>query len=361
MKPATSSVQPLLFVGGYAPATQQGLHAFRFDDATGALTARGSFTGIVNPSFLVAHPHRPWLYAVSETSQPNDGAPGAVWALRFEREPLTIQSVNHQPSGGDGPCHLQLDATGQWLFVSNYGTGSVRVLPIREDGSLGEMSDHAQHHGRGPNAQRQEGPHAHSATLSPDNRFAIIADLGLDQLVIYQFDAARGQLSPHGQMHTRPGAGPRHLAFHPNGRIVYVANELDNTVSMCAYDAANGALREVKTLETLPPNAPENIVADIHLSPSGQRLYVSNRGHNSVAVYAVNADGRLTRLAIPPCGGKGPRNFALAPSGRFLLAANQYSDEVSVLPVLAGAAELGAPCARAAVTRPACVQFVAGL
>jgi 6-phosphogluconolactonase len=347
----------LTFVGSYAASDQPGIQAFVFDEMTGALTACGSFMGVVNPSFLVVHPNGRWLYAVSETSERNDGAPGGVSAFRFEREPWAIQALNHQPSGGDWPCHLQLDATGQWLFVSNYGTGSAEVLPIRDDGSLGEMTDRVQHRGNGPNAQRQEGPHAHSATLTPDNDFAIIADLGLDQLVIYKFNAVAGKLRPHGQMHARPGAGPRHLVFHPNGRIVYVANELDSTVSVCNYDGVDGALREIQTLDTLP-QAMENTVADIHLSASAQRLYVSNRGHNSVAVYHVNTDGWLTRLAIPSCGGNWPRNFALAPGGRFLLVANQYSGEVCVLPLQNGADEIGAPVAGVAVPQASCVQFV---
>lgn len=352
-----ASTQPLVFVGGYAAAGQPGLHAFTFEEKTGALAALGSFAGVTNPSFLVVHPNQPWLYAVSETSQ-SDGAPGGVWAFSFEREPFAIRARNQQPSGGDWPCHLQLDATGKWLFVANYGTGSASVLPILADGSVGERSDHVQHSGSGPDKQRQEGPHAHSTTLTPDNGYALIADLGLDQVVIYEFDAALGRLTVHGQMQARPGAGPRHLAFHPNGRMLYVANELDSTVSACEYDAIKGSLREVQTLETLPPGAPENTVADIHISASAGRLYVSNRGHNSIAVYGVDKDGELTRLAVPACGGNWPRNFALAPDGRFVLVANQYSNEVCVMPLEIGAGEIGAPVARVAVPGAACIQFL---
>ena len=358
MEHMASSTQHLLFVGSYAAAAEPGIYAFRFDDETGALAAAGSFIGVANPSFLIVHPNKRWLYAVSETSRPNDGASGSVWALRFEREPWALQSINHQPSGGDWPCHLQLDATGGWLFVSNYGTGSVGVLPVLADGVLGEMADLVQHHGHSLNPERQEGPHAHSATTTPDGRFVIVADLGTDELAVYRFDSSAGKLGEHGRVKTRPGAGPRHLAFRPAGRRVYVANELDSTVTAYDYDTARGALRQIQTIDTLPSGVPENTVADIHISPSAQRLYVSNRGHDSIAVFDVEADGRLARVAVPSCGGKWPRNFALAPGGRFLLAANQYSDEVSVLPVLEGAAELGATCAHAAVTQPSCVQFV---
>jgi 6-phosphogluconolactonase len=357
MDDTTAAAQPLVVVGSYAAAAQPGIQVFRFDDATGALTACGSFAGVVNPSFLIVHPNRRWLYAVSETSQ-QDGAPGSVWALRFEYDPVSIQPVNQRPSGGDWPCHLQLDSSGKWLLASNYGSGTIAVLPIQADGSLGEMTDLIQHHGSSAHPQRQAGPHAHSAALTPDGRFAIVADLGMDQLLVYNFDPAAGVLGAHTHIDTRPGAGPRHIAFQPSGRHMYVANELDSTVSVYDYEASNGALFERQSIETTPPGVPENLVADIHLSSSGQRLYVSNRGHNSLAVFDVEAGGRLARVAIRPCGGKWPRNFALAPNGRFVLVANQYSDEVSVLPVLAGSEAIGAPVARAAVTQASCVQFI---
>lgn len=355
MEHTPSSRQAMLFVGSYAVPTQPGIHAFHFDVETGKLSAVGSFAGIANPSFLVVHPNRRWLYAVSETKQ-DDGAPGSVWAFRVAHEPWSLQPLNHRPSGGDWPCHLQLDATGRWLFVSNYGTGSVGVLPILPDGSLGEMADLVQHDGRGVHPQRQEGPHAHSATLTRDNGLVIVADLGIDQLVSYAFDATAGKLSPHGQTRTRPGAGPRHMAFHPNGHVLYVANELDSTVTVYAYDAANG-LYERQALNTLPPGARENTVAHIHVSSSARRVYVSNRGRNSIAVFDAAADGQLTRIAVPACGGNWPRHFALAPDERFMLVANQYSSELSVLPLRIGSDEIGAPAARAAVPQAACVQF----
>jgi 6-phosphogluconolactonase len=489
--------QQLVFAGSYAKSDQAGIHAFNFDAASGALTPCGSFAGIVNPTFLahsktvravteqgVTQDNGLVLYAVSETSLAEEGGPGTVWALRVEREPasdlVTIKPLNHQPSQGGEPCHLALDATGRWLIVSNYGTGSVGVLPVLPDGSLGEMTDHLQHHGssgvnaeRRESAGRQDGPHAHSTTFVPDNRFAIVADLGLDQLVVYKFDAATGKLSAHGHALTRPGAGPRHTTFHPNAQIVYVANELDSTVTAYAWDATNGELRELQTLDTLPsggssspsarasaraegeaaaaegidsrtavgtagsrvppggssqdsrtavgtagsrvpPGAPENYVADIHISAEGKRLYVSNRGHNSIAVFDVDAAGRLARVAVPSCGGNWPRNFALAPAGttrpaysagvppaasaaaapprpdgvresggpppagtrppaasaavresgglppggRFMLVANQYSDEVAVLQLLDGPDALGTPLARVAAPQACCVEFV---
>jgi 6-phosphogluconolactonase len=189
--------QHVLCVGGYAPADQPGIHGCTLDDATGDLTVRGSFVGVVNPSYLIVHPNGRWLYAVSETNQQQDGMPGAVWALRCTVEPWSIEPINHQISGGDLPCHLEINATGQWLLVSNYGSGTVSVLPILPDGALGEMTDLIQHHGSGPHHERQERPHAHSATFSPDQRFAIVADLGMDALLVYAFDSSAGRLSAH--------------------------------------------------------------------------------------------------------------------------------------------------------------------
>jgi 6-phosphogluconolactonase len=351
------TLQHVLYVGSYAPADQPGIQVCTFDDATGDLTVRGSFVGVVNPSFVIVHPNRRWLYAVSETSQ-QDGAPGAVWALRITREEWSMKSINHQMSGGDLPCHLEIDSTGRWLLVSNYGSGTVSVLPILSDGALGEMTDLIQHHGSGPNSERQEGPHAHSATFTPDQRFAIVADLGIDALQVYAFDSAAGRLLAPTRVSTRPGAGPRFKVFHPNGQYVYVAHELDNTVVVYDYDAANGRLRERQIVETLPPSVPESTVADILISPSGDRLYVSNRGHDSISIFEIEEDGRLARLAIRPCGGRCPRNFAFTPSGRFLLVANQESDEVVVLPVLDGEEALGAPVARTTVPGASCVHFV---
>jgi 6-phosphogluconolactonase len=354
----SSSTRHSLFVGGYAAVEHPGIHAFEFDAVSGALTPHGSFTGVANPSFLLIHPNGRWLYAVSETGLEDSGRHGAVWAFQIDRQSLALQPINHQSTRGDWPCHLEIDASGRWVFASNYGTGDIAIFPILGDGRIGEMKEFVQHFGHGPNPARQQGPHAHSATVTPDNRLVIFADLGIDQLVIYAFDAKTGKLTPHGATQTGPGAGPRHLAFDQGGQRLYVANELDSTVTVYEYDAVNGSLGALQTLGTLPPEPPENIVADIHVSSSGQRVYVSNRGHDSVAVYGVEEDGLLTRLAIPSCGGKWPRNFTLAPGGNFLLAANERSNEISVLPILAGAAELGAPVAHASVERPTCLQWL---
>ncbi|MGZ6353670.1 MAG: lactonase family protein [Ktedonobacteraceae bacterium] len=346
----------VLYVGGYARADQDGIHGCIFDDVAGELTVRSSFAGIVNPSFLSTHPNGHWLYAASETSEQNDGMSGAVWAFRCTNEPWSIEPINNQLSGGDLPCHLDINAKGEWLLVSNYGSGSVGVLPILPDGALGKLTDLIQHYGSGPNAERQEGPHTHSATFSPDQRFVMVADLGIDTLVVYSFDESKGRLHEPTHTSTRSGAGPRFKAFHPSGQHVYVDNELDNTVAVYEYDSESGGLRELQIIETLP--ADESKIAGIQISPAGDRLYVSNRGHDSICIFEIGIDGLLTLLSIRPCGGQCPRHIAISPSGRFLLVANQESDEVVVLPVLDGVEGLGAPVSRINALGASCVHFV---
>ena len=351
----TSNNQTLLLASGYSTADQPGIYALLLDQATGELTANGSFTGINVPSFLIAHPNKEWVYAVSETGQNSHGAIGEVWAFQVEREPFLLKPLNRQTTRGDWPCHLRLDRTGRWLITTNYGTGSAAIYPLLPDGSLGEMTDFVQHYGSGPNAERQEGPHAHSSIFAPDNRFVIIADLGIDQLVFYKFDSKDGKLVQHGSVNSQPGSGPRHLAFHPDGKCFYAANELASTVTFYEYDDTNGALIEKQSLSTIPPDAPENIVADIHISPDGKRLYVSNRGHNSIAVFDINNNGSLSLISTPSCGGNWPRNFALTTNGRFVLVANQYSNEICVMPIFDGKESLGSPVSRLALTGASCV------
>jgi 6-phosphogluconolactonase len=351
-----STNRTLVFASGYLTAEQPGIQAFLFDITTGELSASGSFTGINAPSFLILHPNKKWLYAVSETGQSSDGVSGEVWAFQVEHEPFLIKPINHQTSCGDWPCHLQLDGSGRCLITPNYGTGSAAIYPLLVDGSLGEMTDFVQHHCKGSNETRQEGPHAHSSIFTPDHRFAIIADLGIDQLCIYEFDASAGKLLLHSTVKSKPGAGPRHLVFHPNGKWFYSANELDSTVTFYEYEG-DGSLIEKETYSTIPAGPPENIVADIHISPDRKRLYVSNRGHNSIAVFDLNKDGRLSLISNASCGGNWPRNFAFAPDGRFALVANQYSNEICVLPILEDTEALGTPVARVTLTGVSCVQF----
>jgi 6-phosphogluconolactonase len=350
-----TAMGPIVFTGSYGAAGQAGLRAFAFDPQTGSLAPCGAYDGIAAPSFAAVHPSGRWLYAVSETGIDPDGTAGHVHALGIDRagEGVTFLPLNVQPSGGDLPCHLRVDPSGKWLIVTNYGTGSVGALPIQTDGSLGELSTLVWHAGRGVDPVRQEGPHAHSAIFTPDGAFVIAADLGIDRLMIHRF--VDGRLTPTAEVQSTPGAGPRHMAFHPNGRVLYVTNELNGTLS--AYNYTAGCMEERQTLSTLPDDPPENLAADLQVTPAGDRVYVSNRGDNSLAVFGATPEGDLRRLTLVNCAGNWPRNIVLAPGGRFILAANQYSGEVVTMPLLPDAGEIGAPAARTAVPDVTCVVF----
>ena len=352
-----SSPDERMLVGSYAAEDGPGISAFVATESAAGLQLDMTFTGIRNPSFLALHPAGNHLFAVSETGLRSDGAHGAVHAFRIERGPgvFDLVPLNERSTGGDHPCHL--DVGGNWLAVSNYGSGDVAVFPIERDGRLGEMADSARHAGSGPRADRQEGPHAHSAVFAKDSRFLLVADLGIDQIVVYAFDAATGSLVRHGNVATSPGAGPRHMAFHPDGSHLMVVGELDSSVTLYRYDAHAGGLSELQTLSTVPTHVGGNTAADIRVSPSGTHVYVSNRGHNSVAVFSFDPQHGLNRTAVRSCGGEWPRGLGLAPDGRHLVAANRYSNDVVVLPLLAGGSDIGEPIARVVVTQPSCVAF----
>jgi 6-phosphogluconolactonase len=343
---------PLIWTSSYAQPGDEGVRVWTLDAAANTLMPRGGFRGIANPTFLAVHPHGPWVYVAGETHS-NDNTPGTVWALRYDPDTFAVEEINHQPSDGDDACHVILDRAGKWVIVSNYSSGSVTVFPVQADGALGAASDHHQHQGTSADPERQEGPHAHCAIFSPDERYVIVADLGIDQLVVYTFDAERGTLTPHGHADAPAGAGPRHLVFHPNGTLLYAANELDSTVAVYEYDATNGTLRLRDVQTTLPPDSPESYVADIHLTASGDYLLVSNRGHNSLAVFGVEDDGGLTLLDTPSCGGDWPRNFAIAPEDHMVLVANQNSGLISILPL--DGATVGSARAQIAVPGASCV------
>jgi 6-phosphogluconolactonase len=256
-----------------------------------------------------------------------------------------------------------LDRTGKFVLVANYTSGSVAVFPMLKDGRLGEATSFVQHKGSSVNVERQNGPHAHAIAFSPDNRFAVVADLGLDQLLVYRFDAAKGTLGAAPQtVKTAPGAGPRHLVFSSDGRFLYVINELQSTVVTYSYDAASGALHELQRVSTLPQGfSGENTTAEIEIGPSGQFLFASNRGNDSIAVFAIDSRlGTLTAVETDSTGGKTPRNFVIDPSGRWLLAANQDSNDVVVFKIDAKSGHLAKTGETVQVPSPVCVRFVTG-
>jgi 6-phosphogluconolactonase len=363
--PIRSAAEPrelIVYVGTYTSAKSQGIYIFRMDLATGALTPAGVATGVKNPSFLAIHPNRKFLYSVSEIADLEGKRTGGVTAFAIDSSSGKLDMLNAQPSEGAGPCHLVVDRTGKTVLVANYGGGSVAALPIGDDGRLGKAASAIQHTGSSVNKKRQESPHAHSINVDPGNRFAVAADLGLDKLLVYRLDAATAKLTPNDPpaASVAPGAGPRHFAFHPNGKFAYVINEIHCTVTAFAYDGQRGALQEIQTITTLPHEVREGYsTAEVVVHPSGKFLYGSNRGHHSIAIFAIDAEtGKLTAVAHEPTQGKTPRNFAIDPTGQFLLAENQDSDTIVVFRIDAKTGELKATGHVAEVPTPVCVRFL---
>jgi len=347
----------LLYVGTYTEGTRsEGIYLVRMDRRSGELLHVGAVNGGANPSFLSIHPNGRVLYAVNELEQT-----GAVSAFAIETGTGALTRLNEQPSGGGAPCFVSVDKSGRVLLVANYAGGSVALLPIQPDGALAPAAQVVQHQGKGPNAERQEGPHAHCILPDPSNRFALAADLGADRVFVYRLDLEGRSLRhiEEGDAVIRAGAGPRHLAFHPTLPLVFVANELDSTVARLRFDSTRGALSPQGTLSTLPAGwTGTNYPADIHVASTGRTLYVSNRGHNSIAVFSVaESTGALALDQVVSTDGDWPRNFALDPSGRWLLVANQRSDSVVVFGRNPENGRLTPTRQRLALPSPVCLRF----
>jgi 6-phosphogluconolactonase len=329
--PAQAQNSWFMYVGTYTRAASKGIYGYRYNSASGKATPIGLVAETSNPTFLAVHPNHRFLYAVNEDSKYQDEAAGSVSAFAIDGVTGQLKLLNRVSSKGTGPCHVSLDHTAKWLFVSNYAGGSLAAYPVHDDGSLGEAANFFQNAGSSANAQRQAGPHAHVAMVSPDNRRVLVADLGLDQILSYRLDRAKG-LTPDTPPFTKvaPGSGPRHLVFSSDGRFVYLLNEIASNIIVFRYDAASGSLTELQTIKTLPDDfSGNNTTAEIELHPSGKFLYASNRGHNSIAIFSVDSTkGTLTALNRVSTQGKTPRNFAFDPSGSFLLAANQDTNNV---------------------------------
>jgi len=316
------------YVGGAASgqggAQPRGISLFRRDDTTGKLILQADFVSGKDPTFLKVHPNKQFVYAVIETVE------GGASAYALDQSGGGLTLLNSQPTNGVHPCHVNFDPAGKFMLVSNYSSGSLSVFPIQADGTLAPMSDCVFHRGSGPH-KNQERAHAHSMGFDPSGNFLLAADLGLDRILVYRLDQ-NGKLVLHtlsGAAMT-PGAGPRHFVFHPNGHILYSANELNSSVTVCQWDGEKGILVPVQTESTLPVDFQgENAVADIHLHPNGKTLYISNRGHNSLAVFQVAPDASLKAAGHVSCGGNWPRNFAVDPSGKWLYVANQRSGNLA--------------------------------
>ena len=345
-----------------ANSAAEGINLFRFDPATGRATQPAVVAKMQNPSFLARHPTRPLLYAISEVNEFGGEKAGAAAAFAIEAKTGRLTLLNRQSSGGPAPCYASVDHSGHALLVANYGGGSVASLPIESDGRLKPPACVDKHHGSSVNPRRQTGPFAHCFEADPANRFALAADLGTDKLMLYRLDAAKGTFTPNEPpfVQVAAGTGPRHVAFHPDGRFVYLINELNSTISVFRYDAVRGTPTAVQEVSTLPAgfHGP-NTTAEIQIDRSGRFVYGSNRGHNSIAIFAVDPEnGTLKSLGHQSTHGKNPRHFAIDPTGEYLLAANQDSNNVVVFRIDGRTGLLRPTGEEISVPMPVCVVIM---
>jgi 6-phosphogluconolactonase len=353
-----------VYVGTYTQegSTSKGIYAYRFDADTAKLTPVGLAAETINPSFLAVHPNHRFLYAVNEIGNYKGQKSGGVSAFAIDRATGKLTFLNEVASGGGGPAYITVDKAGKYVLVANYDGGSVAAFPVLEDGRLGEASAFVQHTGHGTNPERQEAPHAHSIDLSPDDRFAIVDDLGLDETLVYKFDNTKGSLTPNTPPFAKaaPGAGPRHFAFSPSGKFAYMLTEMGNTVTAFGYDSSAGVLNSLQTISTIPKDFTKlNEDAEIEVHPSGKFLYASNRGHDSITVFAIDPNkGTLTLVEYASTKGASPRSFEIDPTGKLLFAANEKSDNIVVFRIDQKTGRLTPTGKVLEVSQPVCVKFV---
>ena len=352
-----------VYIGTYNERGSKGIYRCELDLATGELTKPELAGEAKNASFLAIHPSHRFLYAVGEIDN-FEGKKGVGGVSAFAIDPKTgdLTLLNQQSSGGAGPCHCVVDKAGKHVLSANYGGGSACVHPIEEDGKLGKMTSFKQHKGSSVNKQRQEAPHAHSINLSLDNQFAFVADLGLDEVVIYKFDGKKGTLTENlpSAAEVKAGSGPRHFAFHPKDKQAFVINELANTLTVLEYNDKNGGLIPAQTLSTLPEDFKgTSYTAEVVVHPSGKFVYGSNRGHNSIAIFARNSQpGSWKFVGTQAKGIKTPRNFNIDPTGKYLIVANQDWDSLIVFKIDQKTGELELTETKVDVPMPVCVRFM---
>jgi 6-phosphogluconolactonase len=357
-----ASGEYFVYIGTYTRTHGKGIYTFRFNPATGKMTALTLAAEISSPSFLAVHPNKKFLYAETE-HEGEDVASKNNTVSAFAIDPKTgaLTFLNKVSSHGEGPAHIAVDKTGKGLLASNYRSGSVALLPILPDGRLGEATGFDQHYGRGPKP-RQDRPRAHGGAFSPDNRFALVAENGIDEVMIYHYDASTGALTPNDPPFFKApaGYGPRHLLFHPNGRILYSLNEMESVITVLQYGAAGGTMNQIQEVSTLPAGFKgTSAPAQFQIDRAGKFLYASNRGADSIAVLAIDSSGKLTPVEFVPTQGKTPRDFNLDPTGRYLFAANQVSDNIVLFRVDSKTGRL-TPAGQVVdnVPEPSCVVFV---
>ena len=352
-----------VFVGTYTNSQSQseGIYSFVFDTKDGSLSNQSTAAKLANPSFVALHPSLKFLYAVSEVGKFAGKSSGSVSAYAIDAKSGMLSLLNTEPSNGADPCYLTVDAAGSAVLVANYTGGSVTVLPLTPDGKLGAPTQTIRHEGSGPNQARQAGAHAHSVDFDPTNRVVVVADLGLDKLMLYRFDPKTATLRAHVPNYASlpPGSGPRHVAFAPDGRHAYVINEMGSSITDFDYNRARGAFSALQTTSTRPAGSPGgNATAEILVHPSGRFVYGSNRGDDSLAIYTVDAaSGKLTPAGFQATGGKTPRNFEIDPTGQFLLVGNQDSNTITVFRIDATTGQLSPAGGPIPCPAPVCIRF----
>lgn len=354
--------EPIVFgTGEIVQGKGEGIYIYHMDESSGALKLINKASGIRNPSYLAFDSTQRFLYAVNELKTFEGQPTGTISAFTVDSRTGKLEFLNKQLTHGTDPLHVIVDNRNEYVFVANFMSGSVCVLPILKDGSLAEASDFIQHQGASIDPIRQKGPHAHSVWLDKTNRFLLVPELGLDKLVVYKFDRKRGMLEPNRipWIKTKPGAGPRHMAFHPSGKFAYLINELNSTMEALAYDGRTGRLTELQVVTTLPEDFKKaSTCSHVEVHPSGAFLYGSNRGHDSIVIYKIDQrTGKLTHTAHESTQGRTPRNFTIDPTGRFLLVANQDSDTLTMFRINQQTGKLLSTGQVTQVPKPVCVKF----
>ncbi len=350
------------YIGTYSRGDSKGIYSFVLDTAAGTLTPEGLAAETENPSFLAIHPTGKYLYAVNEIDKYQGQASGSVTAFKINASNGKLERLNEVAAGGTTTCHVNISRNGKFAVIANYGSGSCAAFALGADGKLGERTAFHQHSGTSSDPGRQKGPHAHSVNFDAQNKHVIVADLGLDHVKVYNFNAATGAMTPNEPAFTKvkSGSGPRHFSFHPSGKYAYVINEMACTVTSFNWNAAKGTLSEIDTVSTLPGAVEKGFsTAEVVAHPNGKFVYGSNRGHNTIAVFQVDAaTGKLKPVEHKSTQGAVPRNFAIDPTGQFLIAANQNTDSIVLFRInqTSGALyQVGAPI-KAPV--PVCVRYL---
>lgn len=351
---------PMVFISAFAGGDQGAIHSFDFDLSTGSLKPLHRTTTVQNPFFLALSPDKKFLYSIHALKFGSKEAE-EIAAFKLLGTDGKLELLNKQSARGSAACYLHVDNPGKTVVVANYSSGSVASLPVKEDGSLGEAASFFQHAGSSVNPARQKEPHAHCIVVSPDNKYAFAADLGLDQVLCYKLDSKQGKITANDPPFARTpaGAGPRHLTFHPNGKKVYVINELLNSVTLFDYDSTKGSLREEQTISTLPGDFKgTSYCADLKITPDGKYLYGTNRGHDSIACYSIRADGKLTLVNIEPSLGKGPQNLAITSNGEWLLCANMPGKNVAIFRIDPKTGKIKPVGEPVSMPSPSCIMLV---